>query len=246
MDRQVQLTIPQKASIKVFIYSIILLLSKFNVKLRQESFLLCNICYIAAGYPLLYLQKFGIIMDWIMEPWPWYISGPMIAFVMFLLLMMGRKLGMSSNLRTLCAICGAGKRATFFDYDWKAQKWNLIVVAGVVLGGFLAANFLMNEKKVDIHDDVVKDLNAYGFASADNVYLPKELYAAENLSDPKVLALLIIGGLFIGFGTRYAGGCTSGHAISGLSSLQWPSLVAVIGFFAGGLFMVHIIFPLIF
>ncbi|MEX2379293.1 MAG: YeeE/YedE thiosulfate transporter family protein [Vicingaceae bacterium] len=185
-------------------------------------------------------------MDWIMEPWPWYISGPMIAFVMFLLLMMGRKLGMSSNLRTLCAICGAGKRATFFDYDWKAQKWNLIVVTGVILGGFLASNFLMNEKKVDIHEDVVKDLNAYGFASADEAYLPKELYAAENLSDPKVLALLIIGGLFIGFGTRYAGGCTSGHAISGLSSLQLPSLLAVIGFFAGGLIMIHFVFPLIF
>lgn len=185
-------------------------------------------------------------MDWIMEPWPWYISGPMIAFVMFLLLMMGRKLGMSSNLRTICAICGAGKRTTFFNYDWKAQKWNLIVVAGVVIGGFIAANFLSTDKRVDIHEDVVEDLNAYGFASADQAYLPEELYAIENLSNPKVLAILIIGGLFIGFGTRYAGGCTSGHAISGLSALQMPSLLAVVGFFIGGLAMVHLLFPLIF
>lgn len=185
-------------------------------------------------------------MDWIMEPWPWYISGPMIALVMFLLLMMGRKLGMSSNLRTLCAICGAGKRASFFDYDWKAQKWNLIVVAGVIIGGFLASNFLMVDQKVNIDDEVVADLKGYGFQSADQAYLPSELYAYENLSDPKVLALLIVGGLFIGFGTRYAGGCTSGHAISGLSALQLPSLLAVVGFFAGGLVMVHLFFPLIF
>ena len=55
--------------------------------------------------------------------------------------------------------------------------------------------------------------------------------------------VLAVGGFLVGFGTRYAGGCTSGHAISGLSNLQLPSLVAVIGFFIGGLVMTHLIFP---
>lgn len=50
----------------------------------------------------------------------------------------------------------------------------------------------------------------------------------------------------MGFGARWAGGCTSGHAISGLSNLQLPSLVAVLGFFAGGLLMTHLLFPLLF
>ena len=64
--------------------------------------------------------------------------------------------------------------------------------------------------------------------------------------DPKILAILFFGGLLVGFGARYAGGCTSGHAISGLSDLQLPSLIAVVGFFIGGLIMTHLLFPLIF
>lgn len=61
-------------------------------------------------------------------------------------------------------------------------------------------------------------------------YLPDELFATDALTDPKSLAILLFGGLLIGFGARYAGGCTSGHAISGLSNLQLPSLIAVVGF----------------
>jgi uncharacterized membrane protein YedE/YeeE len=53
--------------------------------------------------------------------------------------------------------------------------------------------------------------------------------------------LLLVGGVLIGFGTRYAGGCTSGH-VSGLSNLQIPSLKAVIGFF-GGLIMSYFYSP---
>jgi uncharacterized membrane protein YedE/YeeE len=185
-------------------------------------------------------------MDWIYGTWPWYISGTAIAIVMFLLLMMGKKFGMSSNLRTLCSICGAGKKTSFFNYDWKAQRWNLIVVAGVIIGGFIAANFLSDSQAVDLNPKVISNLNALGFESAGKQYLPDEIYGPEQLTNPKTLAILIIGGLLVGFGTRFAGGCTSGHAISGLSSLQWPSLLAVIGFFAGGLTMIHLIFPLIF
>lgn len=185
-------------------------------------------------------------MDWILQPWPWYVSGPLIAGIMFLLLFGGKSFGMSSNLRTMCTIGGAGKFADFFDFDWKSQRWNLVVVAGAITGGFIAANFLSPDKAVNINKDTVVTLENMGFESAGEAYLPTELFATEALTDPKTLAILLIGGILIGFGARYAGGCTSGHAISGLSNLQLPSLISVIGFFIGGLIMVHLLFPLIF
>ncbi len=185
-------------------------------------------------------------MNWIYDPWPWYISGPLITLVMVTLLMIGKRFGMSSNLRTLCTICGADKAADFFKFDWKAQRWNLIVVIGVIIGGFIANNFLSNDTSVDLNPKVITDLQAKGFESAGTAYVPDMLFSNGALTDPKALTLLIIGGLLVGFGARYAGGCTSGHAISGLSDLQIPSLIAVIGFFIGGLAMIHFIFPLIF
>lgn len=185
-------------------------------------------------------------MNWIFEPWPWYISGPMIAVIMFLLLMVGKSFGMSSNLRTLCTICGADNAADFFKFDWKAQKWNLTVVLGAIIGGFIAANYLSTDVAVAINPDTVSNLNSLGFSSAGKAYMPTELFDNAAFTDFKSLAILAIGGLLVGFGARYAGGCTSGHAISGLSNLQLPSLIAVIGFFAGGLAMVHFIFPFIF
>ncbi|MBS9462840.1 YeeE/YedE family protein [Flagellimonas sp. 389] len=185
-------------------------------------------------------------MDWILQPWPWYVSGPLIALVMFLLIMLGKGFGMSSNLRTLCTICGAGKKVDFFKFDWKAQKWNLIVVFGVSIGGYIGANFLSVDTTVNIDADTISQLKTLGFDSVGTAYLPTELFATMVFSDIKGIFLLIIGGFFVGFGARYAGGCTSGHAISGLSNLQTPSLIAVIGFFIGGLLMVHFLFPLIF
>lgn len=184
-------------------------------------------------------------MNWILEPWPWYVSGPLIALTMFILLFIGKQFGMSSNLRTACSIGGAGKVADFFKFDWKAQRWNLIIVLGAAIGGFISQNYL-STNEVKVADSVAEQLAEYGITSTNEAYLPTELFGAENLSDPKVLAILIIGGFFVGFGSRYAGGCTSGHAISGLSNLQLPSLIAVIGFFIGGLAMINFIFPLIF
>lgn len=184
-------------------------------------------------------------MELVLEPWPWYISGALIALTMFVLLFVGKQFGMSSNLRTACSIGGAGKVAKFFRFDWKSQRWNLIVVLGAMIGGFLASNYLSNGK-VNINPNTKEKLEAYGIYSANEEYLPSELFSAEQLSNPKVLAILTVGGFLVGFGARYAGGCTSGHAISGLSNLQLPSLIAVIGFFIGGLVMINFIFPLIF
>ena len=185
-------------------------------------------------------------MNWIYNPWPWYVSGPLIALVLFMLLMIGKRFGMSSNLRTMCTICGAGKASGFFRFDWKAQRWNLIVVLGVVIGGFIANTFLSADTAVQLNPEVVADLQSKGFENAGQAYMPDSLFSIDALTDPKGLFLLIIGGFLVGFGARYAGGCTSGHAISGLSDLQLPSLIAVFGFFIGGLLMVHFLFPLIF
>lgn len=185
-------------------------------------------------------------MNWIYEPWPWYIAGPMIAFIMLLLLMVGKNFGMSSNLRTMCTICGADKKADFFKFDWKSQKWNLVVVLGAIIGGFIGSYFLSTDTAVAIHPETISDLKSLGFESAGTVYLPTELFDTSALLNIKNVLILAIGGLLVGFGARYAGGCTSGHAISGLSDLQVPSLIAVIGFFIGGLAMIHFIFPLLF
>lgn len=185
-------------------------------------------------------------MELILQPWPWYVSGPLIALVLFLLLFVGKNFGMSSNLRTLCTICGADKKSDFFKFNWKSQKWNLVVMIGAIIGGFIGVNFLTESTAVAINPETVEQLQELGFSSAGNAYLPTELYGLEALTDIKSILILAIGGLLVGFGTRYAGGCTSGHAISGLSNLQLPSLIAVIGFFIGGLFMIHVLFPLIF
>jgi len=185
-------------------------------------------------------------MNSIFEPWPWYVGGPLIALVMFLLLIAGKKFGMSSNLQTACAAMGADKLADYFDFDWKSKSWNLMVVLGTAIGGFIAAHFMGNHT-VNINPKVAQQLaDEYQITSAGKSYLPPELFSVEALSNPAVIAILLVGGILVGFGARYGGGCTSGHGISGLSNLQIPSLLAVIGFLIGGLVMVHLFYPLIF
>lgn len=194
----------------------------------------------------LFLHKTHILMEYILNPWPWYVSGPLIAFVMALLLYFGKTFGMSSNLRTLCAIGGAGKFASFFKFNWKDQIWNLTIVFGAIIGGYIATQHLSNDSVTNLNPETVTELQHMGFNDAGATLVPNEMYDFEAITSTKGLLLLIIGGLLVGFGTRYAGGCTSGHAITGLSSLQKPSLIAVIGFFIGGLVMTNIILPLIF
>lgn len=186
------------------------------------------------------------MIELIKEPWPWYVSGPLITLIMTLLLLMEKRFGMSSNLRTLCAICGAGGKIEFFKFDWRKQQWNLIVVLGVITGGFIGSEFLTNDASVKIEESVVQDLKELGFSDAGEAYMPSRLFESTVFGDWQSISILIIAGFLVGFGTRYAGGCTSGHAISGLSNLQVPSLIAVIGFFIGGLIMVHFIIPQIF
>lgn len=191
-----------------------------------------------------------IIIDLLKQPWHWAFSGFMISLIMFLLLFYGKSFGMSSTLRTTCAMVGAGKKIGFFNIDWKAQRWNLLFAIGAVFGGYIAANFLASPEPVAISTATIDHLESLGLqypqSTKDGMgYIPMDLFSWENLSGTRGLTLLIGGGFLVGFGARYAGGCTSGHAISGLSNLQLPSLIAVIGFFVGGLTMTHFLLPII-
>lgn len=184
------------------------------------------------------------MIDFIRQPWPWYFSGFMIVLIMLMLIFWGKSFGFSSNLRTICSMTGLGKKVKFFDFNWKAQQWNLLFLLGSIIGGWISAQFLSNPNDLQLSANTVADLKGLGihFNGALN---PDELFSLSALSNPKTWLLLLSGGILVGFGSRYAGGCTSGHAISGLSNLQLPSLIAVIGFFIGGLLMTWLILPFI-
>jgi len=183
------------------------------------------------------------VIEFISQPWPWYVAGPIIALVMFLLLFFGNTFGISSNLRTVCSIIGGGKNCEFFDFNWKNQLWNLVFALGLVIGGYIGHQYLSSTSEVNISTETIAELKAYGIENPGDSLVPKSLFSWENLLTFKGFVMLIIGGFLVGFGTRYAGGCTSGHAISGLSDLQLPSLIAVIGFFIGGLTVTYLILP---
>ncbi|AHM62366.1 hypothetical protein D770_20585 [Flammeovirgaceae bacterium 311] len=185
------------------------------------------------------------MLEFLSQPWPWFVAGPLIALTMFLLLFFGKNFGVSSTLRTTCAIGGAGKVSDFFDFDWKSQVWNLVFVGGMIVGGFIAATWLQQPDPIPLAQNTVQKLQELGIANPGDGYLPRELFSWESLFTLRGFILLVVGGFLVGFGTRYAGGCTSGHAISGLSDLQLPSLIAVIGFFTGGLLMTYLFLPFI-
>ncbi|GAA5027097.1 hypothetical protein GCM10011506_13360 [Marivirga lumbricoides] len=183
------------------------------------------------------------VIDWISQPWPWYVAGPLIALVMFSMLFFGKSFGLSSNLRTMCSILGAGKSCDFFDFNWRDQMWNLIFATGLVLGGLITHLYLSNDQPVHISASTIAELQSYGIENPGKNVVPKEIFNWEALFTLKGFIFMVVGGFLVGFGTRYAGGCTSGHAISGLSNLQPASLLAVIGFFIGGLVMTYFILP---
>lgn len=185
------------------------------------------------------------MIELLKQPWPWYTSGAAIASIMVLLIYFGKSFGVSSNLRTICTIAGAGKHVKFFDFDWRTQKWNLLFILGAVLGGFISSTLLNNDQPIQISSSTVADLEQLGVGFDGNLN-PSQLFGLEAILSVKGFLILLVGGVLVGFGSRYAGGCTSGHAISGLTNMQLPSLIAVIGFFIGGLAMTHFILPLLF
>ncbi len=178
------------------------------------------------------------------SPWPWYVAGPLIGLIVPMLFLIGNKtFGISSSLRHACAAC-VPANIPFFKYEWKKEVWNLFFVSGVFLGGAIAVAFLANPEALIINDNLVKDLATYGIV-ADNNLVPSDLFSWESLFTIRGFVMIVLGGFLVGFGARYAGGCTSGHAISGISNLQIPSLIATCCFMIGGFVMANIILPFI-
>jgi uncharacterized membrane protein YedE/YeeE len=184
------------------------------------------------------------IIEWIRQPWPWYVAGPLIGLTVPLLLILGnRTFGISSSLRHVCAAC-IPANISFFKYDWKKESWNLLFVAGVLVGGFLTHMFLNDPNAVQVNPKLVEELSGYGITDYSSL-IPTDVFNWPALFTARGFILMVVGGFLVGFGTRYAGGCTSGHAIMGISSLQWPSVIATCCFMAGGFVMANLILPMI-
>jgi uncharacterized protein len=179
------------------------------------------------------------------QPWHWAVAGVTIGLTVPMLLLLGnKKLGISSSLRHICAMCIPVK-IPFFNYDWKKEVWNLFFVLGIFLGGLLASQFLSNGQDVVVAESTKVVLKDYGITNFSK-QMPNELFSIQNIFTLKGFFFFVFGGFLVGFGTRYAGGCTSGHSIMGLSNFQLPSLIATCCFMIGGFFSANILLPLIF
>ena len=184
------------------------------------------------------------MMEFLKQPWPWYVAGPIIGLIVPALLILGNKhFGISANLRHACAACFPAN-VKFFKYDWKKEAWNFFFVGGIFVGAIIASQLLANPEPVKVNPKLVAEIGSYGINDYSNMG-PKQIFSVESLFTLRGLILLIGGGFLVGFGSRYAGGCTSGHSIMGLSDLQWPSLVATVMFMAGGFLMANLILPFI-
>lgn len=179
------------------------------------------------------------------RPWPWYVAGPLMGLMVPVLLIVGgRMFGVSSSLRTMCAVIAPGK-VDFFRFDWRrAGGWDLAFVLGILVGGFVGGALLANPLPVAISSATRADLLALGIRDFDGL-VPGDLFSWARLLTVEGFLVLALGGFLVGFGSAYAGGCTSGHAITGLAARQLPSLVATMGFFVGGLITTHLLLPLI-
>lgn len=184
------------------------------------------------------------MIELIKQPWPWYIAGPLIGLTVPALLILGNKsFGISSSLRHICASCFPAN-IPFFKYNWKKEVWNLFFVLGIFLGGVIAVNLLSNPNPIEVNPKLATELAEYGITNYDNL-VPEDLFNWESLFSLRGIITMVVGGFLVGFGTRYAGGCTSGHSIMGLSNLQLPSLIATICFMIGGFLMANFILPII-
>ena len=183
------------------------------------------------------------MLEWISQPWSWYVAGPMLSVLMIAMLYFGERFGISKSFEVACRIGGANKLSDFFDWDWRKYDWLIVFVVGAMGGGWLASNFLGSSEGIELNPVTVASLETYGFTMVGERYLPHEIFSWANLMSVPSMIMIVLGGFLVGFGTRYAGGCTSGHTISGISELQVPSMIATFGFFIGGLITTHFILP---
>ena len=178
------------------------------------------------------------------QAWPWYIAGPIIGLMIPALLLLGNKpFGISSSLKHICAACFPGN-IPFFQYNWKKESWNLVLASGIIAGGILGGLIFSNPEPVAISAATVADLNVLNVSHGPGLH-PMDIFNFPSLLTLKGFLLIVVGGFMVGFGTRYANGCTSGHTIMGISNLQMASVIASVCFFAGGLIMTWFILPFI-
>ncbi|HEY8781330.1 MAG TPA: YeeE/YedE thiosulfate transporter family protein [Mucilaginibacter sp.] len=181
-------------------------------------------------------------MEFLKQPWPWYVAGPLMGLIVPALLFAGNKpFGISSSLKHICAIC-LPANISFFKHDWKKEIWNLFFVAGIVIGAFIAARFLNGQHPVNINPNTISLLKHEGVKDFSGL-LPTDIFSFQQLLTWRGLIFTVFGGFFVGFGTRYAGGCTSGHSIMGIANLQWSSVVATVCFMIGGFAMTWFVLP---
>ena len=187
-------------------------------------------------------ESYNNMSYWFTAPWPWYVAGPVIGLFVPALLLAGNKVfGISSNLRHLCSALVPGK-FEYFRYDWrKSGLWNLVFLSGVLIGGFIASHWGASHD-IAISPATKAALTQLGIHDFSGI-APHEIFSWHALLTLRGFVSVVLGGFLVGFGTAYAGGCTSGHAISGLANFELPSLIAVLGFFAGGLAATYFILP---
>ncbi|MCY7422249.1 MAG: YeeE/YedE family protein [Chitinophagaceae bacterium] len=184
------------------------------------------------------------MMELLKQPWSWYVAGILIGLIVPALLILGnRHFGISANLRHVCAACFPAN-IDFFKYDWKKEIWNFFFVGGIFIGAVIAATWLKDPSPAVVNPKLAADLVNAGITDYSNM-VPLQLFSFESLLTLRGLIMMIGGGFLVGFGTRYAGGCTSGHSIMGLSNLQVPSLIATISFMVGGIIMSNFFLPFI-
>lgn len=158
------------------------------------------------------------------EPLHWAVAGVAIALItLALLFLTNRRLGISTGFEDVCAL--ALPRPYFQRASLRAEgRWRLAFLAGLVIGGFLSA------------------ATSGGWAPTWSLGIFDE---ALGLGPAGKLLWMFAGGWCIGFGTRLAGGCTSGHGIFGMSNLEVPSLLATLSFMVGGIVTTHLVFFLV-
>lgn len=184
------------------------------------------------------------IIEFLQQPWPWYVAGPLIGLCVPLLLLTGNKtLGISSSLKHICAMCFPAN-IPFLKYNWKDYKWNILFAIGLLIGGFIGGILLHPATPMPLSQQTLNSLQAMGVSSQHGI-LPKEVFSWTNFLTWRHFLIVVGGGFLVGFGTRYSGGCTSGHGIAGLSTMQWPSLVATVLFFAAGILSSNFLLPLL-
>ena len=183
------------------------------------------------------------------DPWPWFVVGPLIGLVVPALLLVGGKVfGLSATLRHACAALPVPEsaRPLFLRYDWRRSGlWNLAFAFGIGVGGLIGIQVLSDPSaSLALSPSTVSALADLGVTDPAG-FVPAQLISWSALATPAGALMVLGGGFLVGFGARWGGGCTSGHAISGLADLQLPSLVAVAGFFVGGLVVTHLVLPVL-